>query len=159
MSVIAGRFALQAGDQRFHARGRRHAGRVAERHMIDARLAEAQRVGDHHGRIDRAFERAAERDRDGADQAEAALRRRGHFSHIVPLVGARLPQVLPGVGFARRHQQTDLGDAEACVQIGQGALDRADIGAGRLVMDPARRSSDFKSSLASANCGTTLGLE
>ena len=106
--------------------------------MVDTELAEAGRVGDDDRGIDRAFERAAERDRDGADEPEAAPRGRRHPAHVLPLVGARLAQVLLRVGFARRHQQADLVDAETRVEVGQRALDRAHVGAGRLVVHARR---------------------
>ncbi len=103
--------------------------------MTDAAVPEPGGIGQDDSGIDRALEWASECNRDGADQPKAALRRRRHFLYVLPLGRARLLQVLHGVRFARRDQQADLVHAETGIEIGECTLDRAHIGAGRLVVD------------------------
>jgi hypothetical protein len=128
------RLEAQAGDQVFHGGGRCHAGGVAERDVIDACIVEAQRIGHDQAGIDGALERTAARHRDRPDQPEAALRRGRHLFHVLPLLGARAAQVLLRMCLAGGNEQADLGDAEAGLEIGERALDRAHVGAGRLVV-------------------------
>ena len=71
----------------------------------------------------------------------------------------RAVQVLLRVRLGGRDQQADLVRAVAGLEVGEGALDRVHVGAGGLVDDTVSALQRLQQSLASANCGTTFGLE
>ena len=92
-------------------------------------------IRDHGPGVDLALERAAERDRDRADHAEAALRRMHHRGDVLPLLGAGAVQVLLRVRLGGGDQQADLVRAVAGVEVREGALDRLHVGAGGFVVE------------------------
>src|SRR5206468_4314893 len=117
----------------FYRAGRRHAGRVADRDVLHAEPGELAGVLEHTGRINPAFEWTAEGDRHGADHAEAAFGRLHHVCDVLPLLGPAAVKVFLRVRFRGGDEEADLVRAMARVEVGEGPLDRMDVGAGRLV--------------------------
>ncbi len=120
-------------EKLFHGVGRRHSGRIPDRHVRHAKVVEMRGIIQDGFRIHVSLERAAERDRDDADQAEALFRKADHGLDVVPLLGARAVEVLLRVRLGGGDEQADLVHPVARVGIGQRALHRFRVCAGGFV--------------------------
>src|SRR5262245_66207175 len=75
-------FALQSFEHFLHGGRRGHARGITQRHVSYAQIEESLDVGGYNAWVDRALERAAERDRYGSHQAKTASRRGGHVGDV-----------------------------------------------------------------------------
>ena len=144
----------------FTESGSRHAGGVADRHVLHAQCGEARNVLRHAA----LGSTLPSKGQPKATDTVPTMRKRPpavphHLLDVGPLLGAAALQVLLRVRFGGGDEQADLVDAVAGVEIGKRSLDCLWIRTGCLVENPGSRARTFSSSLASANCGTTFGLE
>src|SRR5689334_11780191 len=102
---------MEGAEHAFDVRRGRGADRVAKRDVFHAEAQEALVVGEHGPRVDAALERAAEGARDGADQAEAALRGLRHLGDVLPLLLTGAVEVLARVRVGRRDEEADFARA------------------------------------------------